>query len=294
MRSQSVCLSAVAVVIGGCTMIETQNTRQLLTSQPAPRESWPHQLAGRSLQVKRESYVLYANDPSTAATLAEWLDTQVVEARSTYGQTAVANGVIFAIEGGEEPMAGVEDWHRRNILRARHIEWVSPTGNGEYVVRSNGRPYCWNIPLYFRESFSMPYDAALRIGVLGEDVRPPGWICFLTTDEHFADRFAKLEKELRKQSRENARRLFEDPRFLPAFLLSLPALPILALKGEHITRRYREIDCILMHFQRREVAWEATIGAGRDDDSARQDRLATLRVETDEAWRKEWFSRPID
>ena len=79
------------------------------TSQTGSRlqyspNSWPAQMAGRSLQVVSDDYALYANDAGGAELLASWLDSQIVEFHKQFEDTNRAAGVVVAIEPVEEPI----------------------------------------------------------------------------------------------------------------------------------------------------------------------------------------------
>lgn len=258
---------------------------------------WPQQLAGRALRAVTDDYVLYASDARESTKLREWLDAELASFRSRHGETIEGQGLALAIEPGDEPVPAVEQWRRKNVDRTRRVT----DGDRERFRRflaEYGRPYCLSDCSdpgpYFTESFSMPREQAVRLGMVGGDLEP-AWICFLTTDRHTAHRFDELRRQqLREGRRQFWKDMEEQPGLWVSVVLSSPGLALMALAYPQMEARWRSIDIELMHLQRREVLWEQLLDCSAMDAATRQRKLELLRIETHGAWGSLWLRRPTD
>ena len=267
----SVC---VFFALGGC-----------LRSAPSSQRdrAWPEQLAGRQLQVAKDHYVLYATDAKRAAKLSRWVDRELATFRDHYGSMCHRQGIILAIEPDTEPAPPVEKWQRAHINRSRSIEWFWPHPSmalSDSFVTGDGRPYCWGREPYFRESFSMPYAEALRLELLDESAGEPGWICFLTTDEHVYAAFDLRSKEATQRFlKEDAHAVDDAVEFLMARVFVI---------------QYRYLDAELARLQREETLWSGLIAHSIKDEGVRTEAIANLGNELDRLWADVWLNRPRD
>ncbi|MCH7702790.1 MAG: hypothetical protein IID37_13995 [Planctomycetes bacterium] len=268
----------------------TSQTGSRLQHSP---NSWPAQMAGRSLQVVSDDYALYANDAGGAELLASWLDSQIVEFHKQFEDTNRAAGVVVAIEPGEEPMTALTAWRDHNDTPTQRIEWPSPNSRfGSFT--GERRPYCFDRIPYFRESFGMSSDDAIELGMLQSGVEQPVWICFLATDGHFWDALATKQAQINEGRNRRIHELLSNAEAWPAILLSAPALPLMFAMAGFIHVSWTQIDHSLMELQRREILWEALIDSRLNNKLAAQLELKGLRQDIDEEWRRRWFNRPMD
>lgn len=249
---------------------------------------WPDQIAGRRLRDITDDYALYANNAGSAEELKKWLDIELENFRTDEPDDCTKPGVVLAIEAGEEPLLWVGEWREENVNRARRITWTSPIRN-QVFSSSAGRPYCLSNRPYFRESFSMPYQEAIRLGILDIQDRRPAWICFLATDHHLNITF---DEQIERQQQKYDDSLKELPVIVR--MLSLSSELIFSAAPLFVIPKYRSIDIELMHHQRRETLNRALIKACSEDGLLRSERLKNVRDETDRAWKDIWVRRPID
>jgi len=139
----------------------------------------------------------------------------------------------------------------------------------------------------------MPRRDAARPGIVDKTLKP-AWICFLTTDKHTLLGFEEWLQKQKEEGRKRMKEIMADPGFWPAFVLSLPSIPIVLFQYAYIEARYRSIDIELMHLQRREVLWAQLLMCTNLDDAARQQERKTLRMALNAAWSELWFGRPTD
>ncbi len=235
---------------------------------------WPERLAGRERQVVSDDVIIYANDPANAQELRECIENELAGFRERYDGAPKGPGLVLAIETATalEPVPAVEEW------RAAHVD-------------RHGRPYCLDAYApYFRESFRMPFDAALEARLLEGLDAAPAWVCLLTTDAHRT--VAAVAKAKARFSNGGVKTA--DPSVIPAMLLSAPALPLMYLAHGCLAGVYAVIDADLMHLQRRETLWKAFVHATQSTPEWRKAQLAVLESEIDRTWRDIWRSRPVD
>lgn len=267
----------------GQVVYRTQTDQQRLAAT-----GWPDQIAGRSLSGITDEYALYANNEASAEELKRWLEIELEEFRSDEADDCTKPGVVLAIEPDEEPVLVVEQWRKENVNRARLIAWTSSIRNQSFNS-PDGRPYCLSKRPYFRESFSMSYQEALRLGFLDIQDPRPAWICFLATDRHLNMAFDEQRERQRQQYGES---LKEVPVLVR--MLSFPSELIFSAAALFVIPKYRSIDSELMHLQRRETLNHALIRCCCEDKTLRSQRLESLRDEIDRAWKYIWVRRPID
>ena len=267
----------------GQGVYRTQAERQRLAAT-----GWVDHIAGRKLRGITDEYALYANNAGSAAELMRWLDTELEEFRSDEADDCTKPGVVLAIEPGEEPLLMVEQWRKEIVNRTRLITWTSPIRNQTFNS-PDGRPYCLTKRLYFRESFSMSYQEAVRLGILEDQDPRPAWICFLATDEHLNMAFDEQTERQRQQYGES---LKEVPTIVR--VLSFPAELIMSAAALFVIPKYKSIDSELMHLQRRETLNCVLIRTCYEDGLLRTERLNNIREETDRVWKDIWVRRPID
>ena len=259
------------------------------TSPKRAHEEWPSHIAGQARHVVANDYVVYAKDPVAAERLSVWLREELTAFRSVYEGTCDGKGLVFAVEPGVELPLTVAAWRTQNVDRSRLIVWTSPI-RLQTFMSLHGRPYCLNDEPYFLESFQLPVDEAIRLGVVPEEAKP-AWICFLATDEHITTSF---DVTLQHMKREHAKWV-RDVVPLVVRLLSFPAILMYSAVYESwVFPRYRMLDLDLMHLQRRETVRKALIGCSTADLSKRRLKLQALQTEVDDAWKGIWVRRPLD
>lgn len=249
---------------------------------------WPPQIAGRSLRGITDDYALYANDAGSAEELRRWLDIALENFRSDESDDCTKPGVVLAIEPDEDPLLMVEQWRKENVNRDRRITWTSPIRNQTFSS-TDGRPYCLFSGNYFRESFSMSFQEAIRVGILDVQDPRPAWICFFATDQHLMVAFNKQREQMDQRQSE---RVKDVPVMVR--VLSFPSELIFSAAALVVIPKYRSIDIELMHLQRRETLNRALIKACYEDGLLRTERLKNIRDETDRAWKDIWVRRPIE
>lgn len=267
----------------GQGVYRTQAERQRLAAT-----GWVDHIAGRKLRGITDEYALYANNAGSAEELKRWLELQLEEFRSDEAADCTKPGVVLAIEPGEEPLLMVEQWRKENVDRTRLIAWTSPIRNQTFNS-PDGRPYCLSKRPYFRESFSMSYQEAIRLGILDIQDPRPAWICFLATDQHLDMAF---DEQIERQRQQYGESLKEVPVIVR--VLSFPAELSMSAAALFIIPRYRSIDSELMHLQRSETLNRALIKACYEGGLLRAERLKNVRDETDRVWKDIWVRRPID
>ena len=268
--------------------MDAQREDSMLAAGAAAKQSWPKRLAGRELQASGNSYALYANDAKLGTDLHRWLERQLARYCSQYALPE-GRGVVIAIEPGVEPFPAVEEWEKHNVSRARVVDWVSEHKRGHTFHGRSGRPYSFFRDPYFRESFVLAYDDAVRIRVLDTSTPEPAWICLLTTDAHatenFNEKIRRYEEETIEKEFEVNKGLTLDERFCRRlfYVMFKLCVPV-----------YRFIDVDMMHLQRRETLWQTLIHGSEMNEDDRLGALSRLQDETDEAWTQLYFSRPTD
>jgi hypothetical protein len=248
---------------------------------------WPEALAGRRLRAATDAYVLYATDANLAKQLEVWLDRELGSFCSRY-VVPTGRGLVLTIEPGGEPLPELEEWRARNVDRTRTIHWVTERRN-QTVSTRHGRPYSFFAQPYFRESFSLPCEDALRVGVLDTFAPKPAWICVLSTEAHLIDAF---NKRIRKHEREVWERSAQELQHMPPDQVLCQWLFWLMYKMS--VPVYRSIDIEMMQVQRREALWEALIRCGGTPTKQREAALSRLQDDTDEVWKELYFSRPVE
>ncbi|MFQ5495949.1 MAG: hypothetical protein ACE5EX_11275, partial [Phycisphaerae bacterium] len=249
---------------------------------------WPSVLFSRNRQVVSEHFVLYANDSGAADRLRVWVEAELSVLRSRYGACPIPQGLVVAIERGEEPDSAIEAWWRRNVGVPDMILWAGP-----YEKRGRhtgaGRPYCLSAEPYFRESFLIPPGHAGRLWGLSEAGSRPAWVCFLTTDGHLT---AAFEGQARKRKEAHRRELRDVPAVVR--IMSGAGEALMRMGAGVFWKRYETIDSELMHLQRREILWRAVMGQVFTDESRLSEHIASLQSETDGTWKDLWLRRQID
>lgn len=232
--------------------------------------AWPQWLAGRQLHAETPDYVLYARAPRVAERLKRWLDEELSTFRDWYVFTPKGPGLVLAIEPGEEPSAPAAKWC------------------GEQARPLRDHPYSFRRHPYFRESFDMPVNDAVTIGLLDERVPAPAWICFLTTDEHLGAVFEAKLTVLRKEWLADLKAMPPD-----VWAANRWVIPLFYVGAELSFPRFRSIDVELMHLQRRETLWSALMRCVIEDESLREAEMDAVREEIDVEWQRIWDSRPM-
>lgn len=253
-----------------------------------PTKQWPRQAAGRDLQVVADNYAIYAVSQEAAEELRAWVDAELVELRARYPDLPIQPGAVLAIEPGDEPVPGAEQWRQDNVNRRRQIVWSSPI-RSQWISTGKGRPYSFFMEPYFRESFEMPWEEAVRLDLMEAVVPAPAWVCFLATEPHVTEEF---NARLWQHRRECLASLSDVP--WPVLLLNWWVPPVFQLVAECVFPKYRAIDVALMRLQRRETLWGTLITCAVTDESRRSSELAALQSEIDEAWEYLWVRRPIE
>jgi hypothetical protein len=248
---------------------------------------WPEGLAGRRLRAEADAYVLYAVDADLSKRLGGWLDRELASFCSRY-VLPTGRGLVLAIEPGSEPLPELEEWRSRNIDRRRTIHWATER-RSQALSTQYGRPYSFSRQPYFRESFSLPREDALRVGVRDTFTPKPAWICVLTTDAHLTDAFNEM---IREHEREVSEKSAQEPERMPPDQVLCSWLFWLMYKTS--VPVYRSIDIELMHLQRREALWDALIRCSSMNAKECKAALSHLQDDTDEAWKQLYFSRPIE
>ena len=283
----------------GAVITVDLSTGRLVPAFPwqADVQGWPRELAGRRLQGIGEYYALYAVNSRDAGSLGHWLDSELENAASRFGLPH-ERGLILAIDAGEEPMAALAEWRSKNVDRSRPIDWqsdrVGPFGFRKGFRGDEGRPYCLGTsnPAYFTESYEIPYDDAVEIGVIDPTVIGPTWVCVLTTDSHSGAVFDSIVTRTRWEGKREAMEVAREViRRHPSQLL---VYWIFSIEAAFLTSEYRSIDRELMHLQRREVLWQSLIKRSPMDEDSRTALLNRVRSGIDDAWKKLFLSRPTD
>jgi hypothetical protein len=243
-----------------------------------PRGPWPAEAAARRLAVVKPTYVIYANNKKAAGRLAESLECTLVLLRADYGINDVGTGVIFAIGYGDEPDPGIRSWLDTHPDCSRSMSWTE-TGGFPWVSTDEGRPYCLARHAYFRESFVLPSSEAHGLSLPADASREDLWYCFLTTDDHWRDRYAARSDEFRRKRAECPKDAGE---------------LAMAMLHELLLTHYQYIDRDLMRLQRRETVCLAILSAG--DPEGAEDSVAVhkMRRDIDKRWAELWLGRPRD
>jgi len=249
----------------------------------SPHAVSPSQLFGRHLYVATEEFAVYASDERAATEFARVLDTELAAFRDCFPGVQTTKGIVVAIEPGDEPSPAVADWESRIADRA---SW-----DVESQPPSVARPYAFLREPYFRESFSLPRKKADELVCPKPDELPPGWICFLTTDPHFGERFDQAQTEIRQGLLKATKQIVLDLPPLEA-LTQTSVAAVAGLAEELLQARLRGIDRDLMHLQRRETLWTAWLTSGVGEASERQAALAALRAQIGAEWERTWDRRP--
>ena len=252
---------------GGCT--------RLLNT---PDAIWGPRSAGRALQIQTDSYDLYGNSAASARRLSRWVDEELSSFGERYGWTPEERGLIYAIDAGPDPVYRAEVWQGMHVDRSRDSYWAKyPKGAGGFS-NSGGRPYIWSRgEPFFRESFCIPYEAAVGLDLLDMRAPRPSWICFLTTDQHQKAAGDDHHREWRKRQAAEGYPRGGDP-FVIYLIVELWAAP-----------KQRDLDRRMMHLQRREALWTAMLsrrGAWTE--------ILALRDEIDVAHYEIFRRRPRD
>ena len=231
-------------------------------------------LAGRPLQISTSRYVIFAHSHELAAGLASWLDSEFVEFEGVYQVGPNVPVAIAAIEPGEETAPYVKEWRRAFVSRVRPVIFAAKSGPHRY---DQGRPYCMSPPEpYFRESFLMPTDAAVQLGLVDAGTVQAPSVCFLTTDEHHEEAF-QLDLQVMERT-----------------MVREPDSWILRLIDQEAFRQNHTLDRQLMHLQRREVLWQSLIDASFSDREKIMQLKHELVGQIDSEFGKIFLSRRTD
>ncbi|UCG16203.1 MAG: hypothetical protein JSV19_13000 [Phycisphaerales bacterium] len=246
---------------------------------------WPSEFAGRQLAVVTGDYAVYALAPEIATDLRGDVDSELAAFRARYPGLRIGKGIVVAIEPGEEPCLPVREREMRNADRRSAAVWYEPP--------AVGRPYAFGREPYFRESFSLPWGETPELMSLEPGEQLPEWICFLSTDPHFAERFeyevAKFRQRAAKAMRDF---VFGSP--VSVVLKQWWAGPAFFLMAEAHRPRDFAIDLELMHLQRRETLWAGWLTSGIAEPSQRERELAELRRQIGAQWARIWDRQPMD
>jgi hypothetical protein len=112
----------------------------------------------------------------------------------------------------------LEAWQRASHSRRDVLPLWSRRIAGIFASGVLDRPYCFTRNLYFRESVIIPYDVAIRIGLIDARVPKPAWICALTTEAHVKQSFDRGMKDRLKRRKKLPRAFINANRWYLAIM----------------------------------------------------------------------------
>jgi hypothetical protein len=283
-RMVILCATALVCAAGGLGCVASSQ-RGMAVASESVSSSWPSQVAGRQSAVVTNDYAVYAVAQEIAIDLGRYIDTERAAFRVRYPGVPITKGIVVAIEPGEESSSYIRDWEIRDRDRRSWAVWAEPP--------CLARPYAFGREPYFRESFCLSGPEAEVLIPLKPDERLSDWICFVSTDPYFDERFGCEVVKARRTFLEGMKQFVHDAP-LSEVVKQWWIGPLFYLMHEVVYAKYWWIDRELMHLQRREALWAAWLNSGIPEPSRRKAEVAALRDQSGEEWERIWERRPMD